>query len=896
MNERPKKFLPGVVGEQDAQGINMPAPDLQPSQGATTGNGPLAGLTPNYSLNLVNFDWITWHNYEWDNWQTVDALLQVAIGFLNIVGVWRPQTAYIAGQTVFDPTDLNVLWLCELTHTSGTQFDQAEQDAYWSLRENADPPVTSVHSRIGDVVSEKGDYGAFQITAVGPFTFSNGDNVEEVLGDHDSVLTSHNSRLDGLDTEQSQQNARLDDIDAHQIVQDDLIQGNADDITLRVRWRNPYNFGTTYETNDMVFDAPWTMIANKQTLERAAPQPDGNPIWDLPDVPAFATNQHLGTVRSGREWDVLVPASINAYSVWAPTLNDDTKYTIWLYSYPTGNPDQITYQQISEPLLNEGAWTEVQRNPTLITAGTTFGILLDALNSGSSIAPGGTPADWIRQTDANNADPTTGGWNHNVQQTLLRIHENTADAALIDMVAVVAGSKITLTSTDNPNSSITYRCNTDEVYAGGVYSWTVQVSDTGPAGEPPVGVRCVVSFDVPVAAPTDYVQEAGANPTANTRGILEINGVPVAGVEGDAFGVRIEFETYIVSDDWDIVAYSGNSGGGGGGAPGEGGTPNTTGPEFPSAPGAGDLHYLTVDPVGLYIYYDDGDSQQWVQTNGGDFNGDDYVLKSGDTMTGNLTIDNAASGILYVQGDEQANIYLQANVGGANPSSANHIWFQKNGSNVGLLYNDSGNNMSLRHYNGGTVGGNLQATANGIAISGIDGSLDMRKNDLWRCNRIGWDSSSSGDYIQWFTAEGLRGYENGIMQWRLGSGGQFTQINSVYDRTSGAGANIYVTTSAQIVRSTSAGKYKTDIRPVSVEKSSGDVIDRLNPVLFQSVHEVDKGRNFAGFIAEEVGDIMPYAMEPDGENYDTRAIVAHLVDELKSLRKRVAELEAKPDA
>lgn len=43
----------------------------------------------------------------------------------------------------------------------------------------------------------------------------------------------------------------------------------------------------------------------------------------------------------------------------------------------------------------------------------------------------------------------------------------------------------------------------------------------------------------------------------------------------------------------------------------------TVGDTFPGSPNEGDLHYLTAEPVGLYIYYNDGDSTQWVQTNGG---------------------------------------------------------------------------------------------------------------------------------------------------------------------------------------------------------------------------------------------------------------------------------------
>ena len=40
------------------------------------------------------------------------------------------------------------------------------------------------------------------------------------------------------------------------------------------------------------------------------------------------------------------------------------------------------------------------------------------------------------------------------------------------------------------------------------------------------------------------------------------------------------------------------------------------GDTFPVAPEDGDLHYLTTGTVGLYIYYNDGNSTQWVQTNG----------------------------------------------------------------------------------------------------------------------------------------------------------------------------------------------------------------------------------------------------------------------------------------
>lgn len=153
---RPRYFLPGLLSP------TVPDPQIDPQQSplAQPGNGPIAGFTNTFSLNLVNFDWITWHNYEWENWIVVDALLNAAIGFLNIKGFWKPNTDYLAGQSVFDPANVSRLYLCLAPHTSGTDFE-AEKPLYWKQVDQAKPPVSSVFGRIGDVIAAAGDYAAF---------------------------------------------------------------------------------------------------------------------------------------------------------------------------------------------------------------------------------------------------------------------------------------------------------------------------------------------------------------------------------------------------------------------------------------------------------------------------------------------------------------------------------------------------------------------------------------------------------------------------------------------------------------------------------------------------------------------------------------------------------------
>lgn len=42
----------------------------------------------------------------------------------------------------------------------------------------------------------------------------------------------------------------------------------------------------------------------------------------------------------------------------------------------------------------------------------------------------------------------------------------------------------------------------------------------------------------------------------------------------------------------------------------------TYGPTLPPDPAPGDMHYITTEPTGLFVWMNDGDSDQWVQTNG----------------------------------------------------------------------------------------------------------------------------------------------------------------------------------------------------------------------------------------------------------------------------------------
>lgn len=147
---------------------------------STQGNGPLAGQTINYNLNLVNFDWTTWHQYEWENWATVDALLGYAIGYLNVRGVWQPNTEYVVGESVFSPDDVNALYTCIVDHLSGTDW-ATDEPLYWQAQSGPAPGVRSVFGREGVITAQSNDYFASQIGYVDAGTGYGVDNVQDAI-------------------------------------------------------------------------------------------------------------------------------------------------------------------------------------------------------------------------------------------------------------------------------------------------------------------------------------------------------------------------------------------------------------------------------------------------------------------------------------------------------------------------------------------------------------------------------------------------------------------------------------------------------------------------------------------------------------------------------------------
>lgn len=123
---------------------------------------------------------------------------------------------------------------------------------------------------------------------------------------------------------------------------------------------------------------------------------------------------------------------------------------------------------------------------------------------------------------------------------------------------------------------------------------------------------------------------------------------------------------------------------------------------------------------------------------------------------------------------------------------------------------------------------------------------------------------------------------------------------SPYNLTTAAAANLVVAADYYLYRSTSSARYKKNI----VDYDRGlDAVMSLRPVYYEGKGEIDEGKRFAGFVAEEVYDagltefvVLDEEEKPDALHYGnmTALLVKALQDaaqQIDSLTTRVAALE-----
>ena len=324
-----------------------------------------------------------------------------------------------------------------------------------------------------------------------------------------------------------------------------------------VFWRGVWE-QQDYGTGEQVIDQDWLMIANKETTDRAAPQPTGGVNWILPTNPAWNPQAYIGVVYTGLR---ILPEtgrifSINEVRVWLPDVTTDAHYRVIVTDLITGGI-KVGSPFLGSVLVAPG-WYPVNLPSEFIIGGDDVAVVLESYNSSATtdfnhpwLYTGGTQAI---------GDPGTGNINHDNQQNLLRISNIDEDAVdrTAELQSVVPGTIIRVEEEGDPLAFFEYSV----ILPAGLPTWhdyEVNLVNTGQGG-PLVATRCTVSFQVPVHASTDYVDIPGqyiGDPVL--FGYLAFDTIESGTLNDVAYGVDVQYQQYVASPDWDYQAFSGSS-------------------------------------------------------------------------------------------------------------------------------------------------------------------------------------------------------------------------------------------------------------------------------------------------------------------------------------------------
>ena len=163
-----------------------------------------------------------------------------------------------------------------------------------------------------------------------------------------------------------------------------------------------WTVGLYYFPGSVVFEAGWTMVANKVTTDYPSPQTVGSPRWisGFGESPAWTIDNAVSSeVQSGQRYTPSSDGYVTSLRIWVESNNTDVTYEVWLVDDPLGDP-QIRVIAPEQNYTNTG-WNTIQANATLVLEGSTFSLLKIARDRAGSATFTG---DWAYLTP-NVGDP-----------------------------------------------------------------------------------------------------------------------------------------------------------------------------------------------------------------------------------------------------------------------------------------------------------------------------------------------------------------------------------------------------------------------------------------------------------------------------------------------------------
>jgi hypothetical protein len=151
---------------------------------------------------------------------------------------------------------------------------------------------------------------------------------------------------------------------------------NLDDVYMR--WVPYTTAGQAFLKQDMTRDGDWTMVANKNTSDRPAPQPSGSAEDLLPDTWTPAQQSARATYTVFNEWTTSVAGWIDQYGGTVLAQNVDALHTITL------SVNGTIKDTFSSSPVNVGLYLQ-NITPLLVTSGAVIRVTLKVNQIGNNL-------------------------------------------------------------------------------------------------------------------------------------------------------------------------------------------------------------------------------------------------------------------------------------------------------------------------------------------------------------------------------------------------------------------------------------------------------------------------------------------------------------------------------
>jgi hypothetical protein len=322
----------------------------------------------------------------------------------------------------------------------------------------------------------------------------------------------------------------------------------------------PFWDDDSVKTGTLALDSGWTMLSNKATAGRPAPQASGPPEYGFDGLEVYTEESNISVVYSGQSYTFLKDGWIETIHVRVPEVGANISYRFIVINVTTN-----TVTIIEEPVLVAGNWSPVGIGSQIVRVGEQWLVYISAVNSSATTVVTG---DWSRATNSNGDAPATGSWvtRNNFNTVKINKIDDVAADRSAELLAVLPDTTLYFEQFDDPTKFMSFRTTGAAVDQGAFVEYETVHLTTGSGGEAGEAILSNASFTIPIPEATKYYSVTNhwvGDPAsfANITGFLQYDGVSVGGNDDNGFGIDLRFQDAYISPDWDLVSHSGAVGG-----------------------------------------------------------------------------------------------------------------------------------------------------------------------------------------------------------------------------------------------------------------------------------------------------------------------------------------------